>query len=100
MTDFVVGIEIDENKADSYFTYQMTRLVWDEESSSWATRTTLSRQFSHYDDVVEAIHDNLMRWERDNKHVKNWDEKDAEERFNRTDYYEGRDCLDWEKEDE
>ena len=100
MSDFIVGIEIDENKADSYFTYQMTRLVWDEESSSWATRTTLSRQFSHYDDVVEAIHDNLMRWERDNKHVKNWDEKDAEERFNRTDYYEGRDCLDWEKEDE
>ena len=90
MTDFVVGIEIDENKADSYFTYQMTRLVWDEESSSWASRTTLSRQFSHYDDVVEAIHDNLMRWERDNKHVKNWDEKDAEERFNRTDYYEGK----------
>ena len=100
MTDFVVGIEINENKADSYFTYQMTRLVWDEESGSWATRTTLSRQFSHYDDVVEAIHDNLMRWERDNKHVKNWDEKEAEERFNRTDYYESPDCLDWEKEDE
>tara|TARA_B100001996_G_C18288572_1_gene449844 strand:+ start:300 stop:575 length:276 start_codon:yes stop_codon:yes gene_type:complete len=90
MTDFVVGIEINENKADSYFTYQMNRLVWDEESSSWTNRTTLSKQFSHYDDVVEAIHDNLMRWERDNKHVKNWDEKEAEERFNRTDYYEGK----------
>ena len=114
MTDFVVGIEIDENKADSYFTFRIVRLVWDEESGSWANRTTLSRQFSHYDDVVEAVHDSLMRWERDNKHFKNWNEKDAEERFNRTDYYEGtnsfdlredyeyerRDCLDWEKEDE
>ena len=100
MSDFIVGIEIDENKADSYFTFRIVRLVWDEESGSWANRTTLSRQFSHYDDVVEAVHDSLMRWERDNKHVKNWNEKEAEERFNRTDYYEGRDCLDWEKEDE
>ena len=100
MTDFVVGIEIDENKADSYFTFRIVRLVWDEESGSWANRTSLSRQFSHYEDVVEAVHDSLMRWERDNNHVKNWDEKEAEERFNRTDYYEGRDCLDWEKEDE
>ena len=114
MSDFIVGIEIDENKADSYFTFKITRLVWDEESGSWANRTILSRQFSYYDDVVEAVHDSLMRWERDNKHFKNWNEKDAEERFNRTDYYEGtnsfdlredyeyerRDCLDWEKEDE
>ena len=29
MTDFVVGIEIDENKADSYFTFRIVRLVWD-----------------------------------------------------------------------
>ena len=39
-----------------------------------------------------------MRWERDNKHVKNWNEKDAEERFNRTDYYEGTNALEF-KED-
>jgi len=88
MSDFIVGIEIDENKADSYFTFRITHLVWDEDR--WANKTILSRQFSHYDDVVEAIHDSLMRWERDNNHVKNWDEKEAEERFNRTDYYEGK----------
>ncbi len=88
MSDFIVGIEIDENKADSYFTFRITHLVWDEDR--WANKTILSRQFSHYDDVVEAIHDSLMRWERDNNHVKNWNEKEAEERFNRTDYYEGK----------
>jgi hypothetical protein len=89
MSDFITGIEINENTADSYFTFKITHLIWDEEDNSWGNRTILSRQYSHYDDVVEAVHDNLMRWERDNKHVKNWDEKDAEERFNRTDYYEG-----------
>ena len=88
MSDFIVGIEIDENKADSYFTFRIVHLVWDEDR--WANKTILSRQFSHYDDVVEAVHDSLMRWERDNNHVKNWDEKEAEERFNRTDYYEGK----------
>jgi len=98
MTDFITGIEIDENKADSYFTFKITRLIWDEEDNRWANRTILSRQYSHYDDVVEAVHDNLMRWERDNKHVKNWNEKDAEERFNRTDYYEGTNALEF-KED-
>jgi len=87
MRDFIIAVEINENKADSYFTYQIDHLFWDEDR--WSQRSILSRQFSHYDDVVEAIHDSIMRWERDNKHVKNWDEKDAEERFNRTDYYEG-----------
>jgi len=91
MSDFIIGIKINENKEDDYFTYQIDRLVWDEEFNNWAQRSVLSRQFSHYDDVIEGIHDSLMRWERDNKHVKNWDEKDAEERFNRTDYYEGSD---------
>ena len=90
MSDFIIGIKINENKEDDYFTYQIDRLVWDEEFNNWAQRSVLSRQFSHYDDVIEGIHDSLMRWERDNKHVKNWDEKDAEERFDRTDYYEGK----------
>ena len=98
MTDFITVIEIDENKADSYFTFKITRLIWDEEDNRWSNRTIFSRQYSHYDDVVEAVHDNLMRWERDNKHVKNWNEKDAEERFNRTDYYEGTNALEF-KED-
>ena len=90
MSNFISAIKINENQEDNYFTYQIDHLVWDEEFNNWAQRSVLSRQFSHYDDVVEAIHDSLMRWERDNKHVKNWDEKDAEERFNRTDYYEGK----------
>ena len=90
MTDFVVGIEIDENKEDDYFTFRIVHLVWDEDSGSWTNSTTLSRQFSHYDDVVEAVHDHLMHWVQGNNHVKNWNVKDAEERFNRTDYYEGK----------
>ena len=90
MSNFIIAIKINENQEDNYFTYQIDHLVWDEEFNNWGQRSILSRQFSHYDDVVEAIHDSLMRWERDNKHVKNWDEKDAEERFNRTDYYEGK----------
>ena len=72
MRDFIIAVEINENKADSYFTYQIDHLFWDEDR--WSQRSILSRQFSHYDDVVEAIHDSIMRWERDNKHVKNWDE--------------------------
>ena len=90
MSDFIVGIEIDENKADSYFTFKIVRLVWDEESGSWANRTTLSRQFSHWGDCVELLHDKIMCWMQENKCVENWSEDCAEDRFNRTDYYEGK----------
>ena len=93
MTNYIVGIEITENKEDNYYTYKITNLVWDEEFSAWVNRYVLSRPYSHYNDLIEALHDNIMRWERDNKHVKNWDEKEAEERFNRDDYYQEPEVL-------
>ena len=39
MSDFIIGIKINENKEDDYFTYQIDRLVWDEEFNNWAQRS-------------------------------------------------------------
>ncbi len=88
MSDFITEIKIDENKKNDCYTFKVVRQYWDQLTSSWTNQTTLSRPYSRYGDVVQALHDHIMRWERDNKHKKKWNEKAAEERFNRSDYYQ------------
>jgi hypothetical protein len=86
---WITGIEIVHNKEDEYYTYK-----FEEVDNVNGNRTVLSRQFSDWGDCVELLHDKIMLWMQGNKCVENWNEKDAEERFNRTDYYEGINSLD------
>jgi len=81
---WITGIEIVHNKEDEYYTYKFEEINSDNEK-----QTVLSRQFSHWGDCVELLHDKIMCWMEDNTCVENWNEDCAEDRFNRTDYYEG-----------
>ena len=82
---WITGIEIVHNKEDEYYTYKFEEINSDNEM-----QTVLSRQFSHWGDCVELLHDKIMCWMEDNACVENWNEDCAEDRFNRTDYYEGK----------
>ena len=82
---WITGIEIVHNKEDEYYTYKFTEITADNENL-----TVLSRQFSHWGDCVELLHDKIMCWMEDNTCVENWNEDCAYDRFGRTDYYEGK----------
>tara|TARA_B100000287_G_C19989465_1_gene525919 strand:+ start:19 stop:363 length:345 start_codon:yes stop_codon:yes gene_type:complete len=81
---WITEIKIDYNEKNDCYTYK-----FEEINSNNEKQTTLSRQFTHWDDCVELLHDKIMCWMQENKCVENWDEDCAEERFNFTDYYEG-----------
>ncbi len=81
---WITGIEIVYNKEDDYYIYKFEELTED-----CNKQTVLSRQFTHWEDCVELLHDKIMLWMQNNTCVKNWKEDCAEFRFNRTDYYEG-----------
>ena len=81
---WITGIELVYNEDDDYWKFKF------EELKDGEKQTVLSREFSHWADCVELLHDKIMRWIQENKCVENWNEDCAEDRFNRTDYYEGK----------
>tara|TARA_E500000331_G_scaffold212280_1_gene203440 strand:+ start:255 stop:509 length:255 start_codon:yes stop_codon:yes gene_type:complete len=81
---WITGIEIEYNKEDDCYRYRF------EELKDGEKQTVLSRQFSHWADCVELLHDKIMRWGEDNPTVADWNGDAAEYRFNLTDYYEGK----------
>ena len=81
---WIIGIEIEYNKGDDCYRYRF------EELKDGEKQTVLSRQFSHWADCVELLHDKIMRWGEDNPTVADWNGDAAEYRFNLTDYYEGK----------
>ena len=81
---WIIGIEIEYNKEDDCYRYRF------EELKDGEKQTVLSRQFSHWADCVELLHDKIMRWGEDNPTVADWNGDAAEYRFNLTDYYEGK----------
>lgn len=80
---WITEIKIDYNSKNDCYRYKF------EELKNGEQQTTLSREFSHWADCVELLHDKIMCWIQENKCVENWNEDCAEDRFNRTDYYEG-----------
>ena len=81
---WITGIEIEYNKENDCYSYRF------EELKDGEKQTVLSRQFSHWADCVELLHDKIMRWGEDNPTVADWNGDAAEYRFNLTDYYEGK----------
>ena len=66
---WITEIKIDYNsKNDSY------RYKFEEINSNNEQQTTLSREFTHWDDCVELLHDKIMCWMQENKCVENWEE--------------------------
>ena len=80
---WIIGIEIEYNKGDDCYRYRF------EELKDGEKQTVLSRQFSHWADCVELLHDKIMRWGEDNPTVADWNGKAADRRFDLTDYYLG-----------
>ena len=88
---YITGIEIIYNKEDEYYTYKFTKVTADNKNlASVESQTVLSRQFSHWNDCVELLHDKIMCWMDANACVEHWNKADARHRFDRTDYYEGK----------
>ena len=81
---WITEIEIEYNKEDDCYRYRF------EELKDGEKQTVLSRQFSHWDDCVELLHDKIMRWGEDNPTVADWNGDAADYRFKLTDYYEGK----------
>ncbi len=81
---WITGIEIEYNKEDDCYRYRF------EELKDGEKQTVLSRQFSHWADCVELLHDKIMRWGEDNPTVADWNGDAADYRFKLTDYYEGK----------
>ena len=81
---WIIGIEIEYNKEDDCYRYRF------EELKDGEKQTVLSRQFSYWADCVELLHDKIMCWMDANACVEHWNIADARHRFDRTDYYEGK----------
>ena len=81
---WITGIELVYNEDDNCWKYRF------EELKDGEKQTVFSREFTHWADCVELLHDKIMRWMQDNSCVENWNGDCAEDRFNRTDYYEGQ----------